>query len=67
MRERKSLLNNQNFELLLWSLVLFLILAIADDMTKTAFDRRADFARESIAAPRAVNANDIAQSPEMGN
>lgn len=69
MRDRHNLWTNHNIELLLWSLVLFLILAVADDVTKHAFDRHnGDLALGRLSAPQLpMGTGEVAKSPELGN
>jgi hypothetical protein len=60
MRDRHSLWTSHNLELLLWSIVLFAILAVANDISKHVFDKPSMHVSQ-------VNhtAAEVAQSPEM--
>jgi len=60
MRERHSLWTSHNLELLLWSIVLFAILAVANDISKHVFDKPT-----MHASSMNRSAADMAQSPEM--
>ena len=66
MSDNKNLWTDHNIELLLWSLVLFLVLAIADDATKRAFDQGGEGLRQTLNPPKATLAG-VARPPEIGN
>jgi hypothetical protein len=61
MRDRHSLWTSHNLELLLWSIVLFAILAVANDISKHVFDKPSMHA----STQNRSGATDVAQSPEM--
>ncbi len=67
MRDRHSLWTQHNLELFLWSMVLFVILAAANDLTKQAFGPSGESSRLKRSMERADRLSDFAKSPEMGN